>query len=155
MNITIVCVGKSGRTKHDAARALVKAYSERLPWPVTIKEVEDKRPGNVEQRKGREAALLLKAFPKNAAVIALDERGKSLTSREFARTITDWGNTGIANLCFVIGGADGLDDSILQNAHLSLSLSAMTWPHLLARVMLLEQLYRAWSLQTGHPYHRD
>lgn len=155
MNITIVCVGKSGRTKHDAARALVKAYSERLPWPVTIKEVEDKRPGDVQQRKAREAALLLKAFPKNAAIIALDEHGKSLTSREFARTITKWGDTGIANLCFVIGGADGLDENILQSAHLTLSLSAMTWPHLLARVMLLEQLYRAWSLQTGHPYHRD
>lgn len=155
MKITIACIGKAGRAKHDAAQAMIDAYVARLPWPVTIRAVEDRRPGDVAQRKRREAALLLKALPADAAIVALDERGKSMSSRQFADLLSHWGDTGIAKLGFAIGGADGLDQSVLDRAHVTLSLSAMTWPHLLARVMLLEQLYRAWSLQTGHPYHRD
>lgn len=88
-------------------------------------------------------------------IVALDERGKSLTSRKFAETLTAWRDGGEQEVAFLIGGADGLDPALLARARLSLSLSAMTWPHLLARVLLLEQLYRAWSLTTGHPYHRD
>lgn len=156
MKITIACVGKAGRAKHDAAQTLIESYSERLPWPVTIREVEDKKQGGtVPERKSREAALLLAAIPKGAIIVALDERGKSLSSRHFAETLAQWRDHGEQDVAFLIGGADGLDASVIAKARLSLSLSAMTWPHLLARVMLLEQLYRAWSLQTGHPYHRD
>lgn len=156
MKITIACVGRAGRAKHDAAQTLIEGYRERLPWPVTIREVEDKKQGGtVAERKGREAALLLAAIPKNAVIVALDERGKSLTSRHFAELLTQWRDHGEQEAAFLIGGADGLDAGLVAKARLTLSLSAMTWPHLLARVMLLEQLYRAWSLQTGHPYHRD
>jgi len=156
MKITVACVGKAGRAKHDAAQNLLEGYRERLPWPVTIKEVEDrKQGGTVAERKSREAALLLAAIPKGAVVVALDERGKSLSSRHFADILTQWRDHGEQEVAFLIGGADGLDASVTAKARLTLSLSAMTWPHLLARVMLLEQLYRAWSLQTGHPYHRD
>lgn len=156
MKITIVCVGKAGRAKHDAAQTLIESYSERLPWPVSIKEVEDKKQGGtVPERKAREAALLLGAIPKGAVIVALDERGKSLSSRQFADQLAQWRDHGDQDVAFLIGGADGLDASVIGKARLTLSLSAMTWPHLLARVMLLEQLYRAWSLQTGHPYHRD
>jgi 23S rRNA (pseudouridine1915-N3)-methyltransferase len=156
MKITIACVGKAGRTKHDAAQSLLEGYRERLPWPVTIKEVEDrKQGGTVAERKAREATLLLAAIPKGAIIIALDERGKSLSSRHFADLLAQWRDHGEQDAAFLIGGADGLDAGVVAKARLTLSLSAMTWPHLLARVMLLEQLYRAWSLQTGHPYHRD
>jgi 23S rRNA (pseudouridine1915-N3)-methyltransferase len=156
MKVTIACVGKAGRAKHDAAQSLIEGYRERLPWPVTIREVEDrKQGGSVAERKGREAVLLLAAIPKSAVIVALDERGKSLSSRHFADLLTQWRDHGEQDVAFMIGGADGLDAALVAKARLTLSLSAMTWPHLLARVMLLEQLYRAWSLQTGHPYHRD
>jgi 23S rRNA (pseudouridine1915-N3)-methyltransferase len=156
MKITIACVGRAGRAKHDAAQTLIEGYSSRLPWPVAIREVEDKKQGGtVAERKAREAALLLAALPKGAVIVALDERGKSLSSRHFADLLANWRDHGEQEIAFLIGGADGLDPTLLAKARLTLSLSAMTWPHLLARVMLLEQLYRAWSLQTGHPYHRD
>ncbi|WP_298727557.1 23S rRNA (pseudouridine(1915)-N(3))-methyltransferase RlmH [uncultured Ferrovibrio sp.] len=156
MKITIACVGKASRAKHDAAQALIDEYRTRLPWPVTIREVEDRKAGGgVVERRAREAALLLTGLPKGAVIVALDEKGKSLTSRQFADTLAGWRDGGEQEIAFLIGGADGLDKVVLSKARLTLSLSAMTWPHLLARVMLLEQLYRAWSLQTGHPYHRD
>ena len=156
MKITIACVGRAGRAKHDAAQSLLEDYRARLPWPVTVKEVEDrKQGGSAAERKAREGELLLAAIPKGAVIVALDERGKSLSSRQFAETLAGWRDGGEQEVAFLIGGADGLDGAALAKARLTLSLSAMTWPHLLARVLLLEQLYRAWSLQTGHPYHRD
>ncbi|PJI37462.1 23S rRNA (pseudouridine(1915)-N(3))-methyltransferase RlmH [Ferrovibrio sp.] len=156
MKITIACIGKAGRAKHDAAQSLIEGYSARLPWPVAIREVEDKKQGGtVTERKTREAALLLAAIPKGAVIVAMDERGKSLSSRQFADQLAGWRDHSEQEVAFLIGGADGLDPALTAKARLTLSLSAMTWPHLLARVMLLEQLYRAWSLQTGHPYHRD
>lgn len=156
MKITVACIGKAGRAKHDAAQSLIESYRERLPWPVAIREVEDKKQGGtVAERKSREAALLLAAVPRSAVIVALDERGRSLSSRQFADQLAQWRDHGEQDVAFLIGGADGLDAALVARARLTLSLSAMTWPHLLARVMLLEQLYRAWSLQTGHPYHRD
>lgn len=156
MKITIACIGRAGRAKHDAAQSLIESYRERLPWPVTIREVEDrKQGGSAAERKARETELLLAAVPKGAVLVAMDERGKSLSSRQFAETLEKWRDGGEQEVAFLIGGADGLDSTVTAKARLTLSLSAMTWPHLLARVMLLEQLYRAWSLQTGHPYHRD
>lgn len=156
MKITVACIGKAGRAKHDAAQSLIESYCERLPWPVAIREVEDKKQGGtVAERKAREAALLLAAVPKGAVIVAMDERGRSLSSRQFADQLAQWRDNSEQEVAFLIGGADGLDPGLVAKARLTLSLSAMTWPHLLARVMLLEQLYRAWSLQTGHPYHRD
>lgn len=156
MKITVACIGKAGRAKHDAAQNLIESYCERLPWPVAIREVEDrKQGGTVAERKSREAALLLAAIPKGAVIVAMDERGRSLSSRQFADQLAQWRDNSEQEVAFLIGGADGLDPALVAKARLTLSLSAMTWPHLLARVMLLEQLYRAWSLQTGHPYHRD
>lgn len=156
MRITVACIGRAGRAKHDAAQSLIESYRERLPWPVTIREVEDrKQGGSVAERKAREADLLLAAVPKGAVLVALDERGKGLSSRQFAEILEKWRDAGEQEVAFLIGGADGLGPALTARARLTLSLSAMTWPHLLARVMLLEQLYRAWSLQAGHPYHRD
>ncbi|MBE8190905.1 MAG: 23S rRNA (pseudouridine(1915)-N(3))-methyltransferase RlmH, partial [Alphaproteobacteria bacterium] len=88
-------------------------------------------------------------------IIALDEKGEHLTSRVFANKIQNWTTSGKSHLCFLIGGADGLPDTIKRDATTSISLSAMTLPHMLARVFLYEQLWRALSIITHHPYHRD
>ena len=87
-------------------------------------------------------------------LIALDMRGKSLSSEDFAALLSRWRDEGAGDLAFAIGGAEGLDDTLCAAAALTLSLGAMTWPHMLVRVMLAEQLYRAQTILTGHPYHR-
>jgi 23S rRNA (pseudouridine1915-N3)-methyltransferase len=97
---------------------------------------------------------VLAALP-TALLVALDEGGKGLASRAFADRIAAWRDAGDANVAFVIGGADGLGAAILEKARIRLAFGAMTWPHQLVRVMLAEQLYRAVTILSGHPYHRD
>ena len=92
--------------------------------------------------------------PEGALLIAMDQNGDSLSSAEFAEKINDWQNQGIRNLAVVIGGSNGLDSTILNKANKKIALGKMTWPHMLARVMLLEQLYRAQSILGNHPYHK-
>ena len=102
-----------------------------------------------------EAEALGRVLPKGALVCALDERGKQLTSPDFARLLERWRDAGRADAAFVIGGADGLDATLSERADFRLSLGAMVWPHMLVRVMLGEQLYRAASILAGSPYHRQ
>lgn len=118
--------------------------------PVSVQEVEAKRGGGA----GEEAGLLQKAVPKGARLIAMDERGKPLTSVEFSNTLATWRDQGVADVACLIGGADGLDLGLVGRADLTLSLGRMVWPHMLARVMLAEQIYRATQILTGTPYHR-
>jgi len=151
MRLHIVAVGKLKAGPHAA---LARHYAERLAWPLAVREVEEKRPLPAAELKEREGALLLAAVPAGAVLIALDEHGRSLTSPAFAQKLAQWRDGGITDLAFVIGGADGLADQVRQKARLVLSLGAMTWPHLLVRGMLLEQLYRAQQILAGHPYHR-
>jgi len=154
MRIAIAAVGK---WKAGPERALFEEYKKRLKWPVTLKEVEERRPLPASQLKSREAELLLDAVPGKAGsrlLIALDERGKTLSSGALAKQIAAWQQRGIGELAFAIGGADGLDDGLRAQAGMLLSLGAMTWPHMLVRVMLIEQLYRAQQILAGHPYHR-
>jgi len=151
MRLHIVAVGKLKAGPH---LALARHYAERLAWPLAVREVEEKRPLPAAELKEREGALLLAAVPAGAVLIALDEHGRSLTSPAFAQKLAQWRDGGITDLAFVIGGADGLADQVRQKARLVLSLGAMTWPHLLVRGMLLEQLYRAQQILAGHPYHR-
>jgi 23S rRNA (pseudouridine1915-N3)-methyltransferase len=103
---------------------------------------------NLLQLKPREAAKLREKIPRDARVVALDERGKDLTTKQFAALLAQ-------PTVFIIGGADGLDPAIRKSAALLLRLSSLTLPHALAQVMLCEQLYRAATLLTGHPYHRE
>ena len=117
--------------------------------------MEEKRPLTVPERQANEAKLLLAALPEKARLVVLDERGKSLTSVDFAGWLGKWRDDGVADLAFVIGGADGHDPSMRKKAELVLNLSTMTWPHMLVRVMLAEQLWRAQSILAGHPYHRS
>ena len=151
MRLHIVAVGQLKAGPHAA---LARHYAERLAWPLVLREVEEKRPLPAAELKEREAALLLAAVPAGAVIVALDERGKPLASAAFAQKIAQWRDGGTSDLAFLIGGADGLADGVRQKAQLVLSLGAMTWPHLLVRGMLLEQLYRAQQILAGHPYHR-
>lgn len=134
---------------------LTRAYGARLQPALVVREVEEKRKLPVAERKAREAELLLAAVPPGALVVALDERGKSLTSTAFATQIGRWRDDGAADLAFLIGGADGHGDAVRERAALLLSLGALTWPHMLVRAMLAEQLWRGFSILSGHPYHRE
>jgi 23S rRNA (pseudouridine1915-N3)-methyltransferase len=135
-----------------AAQAL---YAGRIVPPVAIVELEEKRRLPPPELKRREAALILAALPAAAQLVALDAQGEGWSSRDFAARLATWRDAGTATLAFAIGGAEGLDAAITGRADAVMSLGAMTWPHFLARIMLLEQLYRAQQIQAGHPYHRD
>jgi 23S rRNA (pseudouridine1915-N3)-methyltransferase len=130
-------------------------YAGRLRPPPTIIEVEEKRPLPAAELKAREAELVLAALPRAARLVALDEHGVAWTSLELAHHMRHWREAGEGAVAFAIGGADGLGDAVIARADTVLSLGPMTWPHLLARGMLLEQLYRAQQILAGHPYHRD
>jgi 23S rRNA (pseudouridine1915-N3)-methyltransferase len=123
--------------------------------PVSLVEVEEKRRLTGAELKQREAALILAALPADARLVALDERGATWTSRQFADRLAGWRDGGAGVLAFAIGGADGLGQAVIERADAVLSLGQMTWPHLLARSLLLEQLYRTQQILAGHPYHRD
>ena len=147
-----------GRLRQGPEATLIADYLDRhakagralgLP-PVTIAEVEDKRGGGM----AAEAELLARAIPLGAAVVAMDERGNQPTSPEFARRLAEY-RDGARDLCFVIGGADGLDPRLRARADWQISLGRLVWPHMLARVMLAEQLYRAATILAGSPYHRE
>ncbi len=152
MRITLAAVG---RNKAGATKELYELYAARLRWRITLKEVEERRPLPAGALKEQEGELLLAALPRGAKVIALDEGGKEMTSRDFAALLGRWQDEGVADLAFMIGGADGLSEDARQAADVILSLGRMTWPHMLVRGLLAEQLFRAESILAGHPYHRD
>ncbi|MFT6556675.1 23S rRNA (pseudouridine(1915)-N(3))-methyltransferase RlmH [Sneathiella sp.] len=151
MRLTIASVGKF---RGGPLQDLYAEYSGRLPWQITLKEVEEKKPLKGDQLKSREAELLLKAIPKGATLIALHEYGKEHGSVEFSQLLGRLIDDGVQDIAFLIGGADGHCPSLLQQADHKLSLGKMTWPHLMVRGLLAEQLYRAHSILTNHPYHR-
>lgn len=151
MRIWLAAVGRARGGPH---RDLFDEYAGRLDWPFTLKEVEVRKRVDGEELKRLEGDLLLAAIPEGATIVALDERGRAMTSAAFADRIGRWRDTGVADLAFVIGGADGLADSVRQRAALMVAFGPMTWPHMLVRGMLAEQLYRAQQILAGHPYHR-
>jgi 23S rRNA (pseudouridine1915-N3)-methyltransferase len=147
-----------GRLRAGPERALVDDYLLRLErtgrplglGPVTEHEVEDRRGGGM----AAEALLLGRIVPDGAALCVLDERGKTLSSPEFAQALCAWRDGGRQEAAFVIGGADGVAPDLRARADLVLSFGRMVWPHMLVRVMLAEQLYRAATILAGSPYHR-
>ncbi len=151
MRFVIVAVGRGGK---GPEQAILAEYAGRLRPPIDLKEVEERRPMTPAERKPREAEKLLAAVPPGAKIVALDERGKSLTSAEFAATLGAWRDQGAPAVAFLIGGADGHDDSVRQKADLVLNLGTLTWPHMLVRGLIAEQIYRAQCILDGHPYHR-
>ncbi|MFD1794944.1 23S rRNA (pseudouridine(1915)-N(3))-methyltransferase RlmH [Paracoccus aurantiacus] len=154
MRITLLAVG---RLRKSPELTLIDDYLDRfaktgrglgLP-PVQVIEVEDKRGGGMVA----EAPLIERAIPAGSFVVMMDERGEQPTSPEFAQRIANQRDQG-RDICFVIGGADGLDPALRTRADWQISLGRMVWPHMLVRVMLAEQLYRAASILSGAPYHR-
>ena len=147
-----------GRLRSGPERDLTDDYLTRFDrsgrslglGPVNISEVEDRKGGG----PAAEAALLDRSIPAGAATVALDERGKLMTSPEFADLLARWRDAGRGDAAFLIGGADGLDPAFRDRADVKLSFGPMVWPHMLARVMLAEQLYRAAAILAGSPYHR-
>lgn len=154
MKLKIAAVG---RLRGGPEAELVSDYLDRFDktgralglGPVTVQEVEAKKGG-----MGAEAALLERAVEGCTPVCILDERGKTLSSPAFADLLAKWRDEGRGETGFVIGGADGVDPSLRAKADFSLSFGQMVWPHMLVRVMLAEQLYRAASILAGVPYHR-
>lgn len=140
------------------AEAAVAEYVKRMPREARIEVVPvrpEKRAGQSAERiKALEAARILEKCPASARLVALDEHGKQSSTRELAQSLESWLQSG-RDTALVIGGADGLAPEILARAEATLALSRLTLPHALARVMLAEQLYRAWTLLANHPYHRE
>jgi len=153
VRISLICVGRLGAAPEAA---LARAYAERAGtagrglglFPVEIVEVEPRKPGMAAEAE----AILARAG--DARLIACDERGRSLASRDFAARLAALRDDGVRHLALVYGGADGLDASVRAAAAEVLSFGAQTWPHALARVMLAEQVYRAATILGGAPYHR-
>ena len=152
MRLAIVAVG---RLRPGPERTLYEHYAARIRWPLAVHEVEERRKLPTERLIAREAELLRAACPKGAKVVALDGAGKALTSEALARRLGAWRDEAVGDVAWVIGGADGLDRSIVATADLVLSFGAVTWPHFLMRALTAEQIYRAQQILAGHPYHRS
>lgn len=139
MLLHIVARGKIGRSSEAE---LVDRYLKRIQWPTKVTEMPD-RGGNIA------------VLPVNGVTIALDERGKTLSSIELAKSLETWREAGKREARFLIGAHDGHDEEQRRNSDLLLSFGLATWPHLLVRAMLAEQLFRATSILASHPYHRE
>ncbi len=154
MKITVIAVGQK---LPDWAEAACGDYLKRFPkdWAVDVKalKAEDRTTKTTDKVMQAEAARIRRAIPKGAAVVVLDEHGKDLTSVGLARELQKWNDLSL-HVAFIIGGADGIEPELKDSARLKLRLSSFTLPHALARVVILEQLYRGWSLLHNHPYHR-
>jgi 23S rRNA (pseudouridine1915-N3)-methyltransferase len=156
MKISIVAIGQRQSEWADAA---VDDYLSRFPsdYKVELRALKaEARSGNTQdsdRARAAEAARIRSALPVGCTVVALDERGKDWSTQQLAQQLLRWRDAS-EPVAFIIGGPDGLDDAIKRDARLQLRLSSMTLPHALARVVLIEQLYRAWSILAGHPYHR-
>jgi len=154
LRLKIIAVG---RLKPGPERELVETYRIRLEnalaglGPLSILEIDERKDAKQIARALIEAA---EGLPKGARRIALDETGKSVTTKNLAELLAAWRDAGAPEATFMIGGADGLADEVRNSADLVLSLGKLTWPHRLARAMIAEQLYRVASLLAGHPYHR-
>ncbi|MEQ1611710.1 MAG: 23S rRNA (pseudouridine(1915)-N(3))-methyltransferase RlmH [Hyphomicrobiaceae bacterium] len=160
MKLAIAAVG---RLKDGPERELLDRYMKRLAQtgrglglaPAEVLETPEGRAETAALRQSDEAARLLKITASYDVLIALDETGRTMTSRAFAALIAKYRDGGTQGLALVIGGADGHGEAVITKAAVKLSLGAMTLPHGLARIVLAEQLYRATTILAGHPYHRD
>ncbi len=151
MQFTIAAVGKA---KHKPEAELIAHYLKQTRWDITIKEIPD-APSNMtaDSRRAREAEAFRKLITPHTRLFAMDSTGKSLTSEAFATLFTNAQRDAVKHAVFAIGGQDGLDPSLLKAAHTTIAFGAATWPHQLLRAMLMEQIYRAYTITIGHPYH--
>jgi 23S rRNA (pseudouridine1915-N3)-methyltransferase len=155
-------VAAVGRLKTGPERELAEHFRKRAMnvgrqvgiQDVEVIEIRESRAREPERRVLEESIALANAIPSDAVSVVLDEHGQNLDSASFARSVRAWRDAGKPVVAFVIGGADGLGAQIKHQANVSLAFGAVTWPHQLVRIMLLEQLYRVITILTGHPYHR-
>ncbi|MBO6776007.1 MAG: 23S rRNA (pseudouridine(1915)-N(3))-methyltransferase RlmH [Marinibacterium sp.] len=147
-----------GRLRAGPEKTLIDDYLKRFDrtgralglGPASVLEVDERK----AQTSAAQCVALERVLPRNAILCCMDERGRMLKSPDFANILRDWTDLGHSDVAFLIGGADGLEPGLRDRAQLSLSFGAMVWPHMLARVMLAEQLYRATTILAGTPYHR-
>lgn len=159
MKLLLIAVG---RLKAGPERDLVARYAERcsasgrnIGFPsFEMREIDESRARRPEDRKSEEAAAIEGLLPARARKICLDERGKALSSEDFAQKLGDWRDAGAGACAFIIGGPDGMDPSLREKADLVLAFGAMTWPHQIVRALAAEQIFRAMTILAGHPYHR-
>lgn len=155
MRLRLVAVG---RLKAGPERTLFETYQSRLNsapaqlGPLAIVEIDERKDQKRIDQASQEA---LSSLQSGTPIIALDERGKDFSSKDLAQKLGNWRDEGAREVVFLIGAADGLSEDIRARADLCIAFGRQTWPHMLMRVMLAEQLYRAASLLSGHPYHRE
>jgi len=157
-----VVIAAVGRLKQGPERELAAAYRKRVETigrglglrEIEIVEIRESRAQDAERRRTEESIAIANVIPERAIVAILDERGANLDSAGLAALLREWRAEDRSAVCFVVGGADGLAQSLRDRAKLKLAFGAATWPHQLVRIMLLEQLYRAGTILAGHPYHR-
>lgn len=156
MNITVLAVGtKMPSWVNDAVNEYAKRFGRDIHY--TLKEIKPEKRGagvNATQGMIAEEKRIMEHLPHDAFVVVLDERGKAPTSVELSEYLRQWQQNG-EHVCFIIGGADGMTDTLKQKAKLMMRLSSLTLPHGMVRVLLTEQLYRAVSILHNHPYHRE
>lgn len=163
MNFMRLIIASIGRMKSGADKELFDRYLDRARKSgrtlgissIDLIELTESRAPQSHGRKDQEATALLKAVPDNTVLIALDEHGKTMNSQGFAGHLDRHRSLGAGSVTFVIGGPDGHGSALLNAAQLKLAFGPMTWPHQLVRVMLAEQIYRAITILSGHPYHRS
>ena len=151
-----------GRLKQGPERELAERYRERFDdigrklgfRGLEIHEIPESRARDGATRIAEEATAISALIPERSVLVALDERGTSIDSAVFTRHLGRWRDESVASTVFVIGGADGLSPDLRRKAKLAVAFGSATWPHQMVRVMLLEQIYRAATILTGHPYHR-
>ena len=155
MRLLIVAVGQR---VPDWAQTAWDDYAKRFPFELKVElkavKTEPRSSKSLETLMAAERARIEAAIPKGCRIVALDERGSSLTTMALAGKLRDWQLSG-DDVALVIGGPDGLDPAFRQGAHERIRLSDLTLPHAMVRVLLIEQLYRAWSINANHPYHRE
>jgi 23S rRNA (pseudouridine1915-N3)-methyltransferase len=152
-----------GRLKQGPERQLAERYRDRAIKvgrglgfrDVEVIEIAESRSRDADRRMVEESIAIATIIPDGAAVVLLEETGQHLRTPQFAERLGRWRDDGRPACVFVIGGPDGLAPSLHEKADLALAVGALTWPHQLVRIMLLEQLYRATTILAGHPYHRD
>jgi 23S rRNA (pseudouridine1915-N3)-methyltransferase len=151
LKISIIAIG---RLRKGPLLDVFDDYKKRLQWPLIVHELESKYTDERIAQKD-EAKKIIEKLDRVAFTVVLDERGRSLKSLDFAKKLGDLADQGQSHVQFIIGGASGLTDDVRSQANLLLNFGVQTWPHMLARVMLLEQIYRAQQILSNHPYHRE
>lgn len=160
MRVLLLAVG---RMKKGPETELMQRYAKRAEQAgrqiglrgIEIIEIRESRADDAGKRMIEESIALANVIPDGAITVMLDERGESLGSADFAGHVRKWRDGGVPAAVFIIGGPDGLAQTLRDKARLKLAFGAATWPHQMVRIMLLEQIYRAITILSGHPYHRD